>query len=107
MYGVFIDLRYAYNAMDRERCLEILKAYGVGPKMLRLLRYIWDNTERVCCTGVCHGKPFKAYQVATQGGPFSSHIFNVIVDAIVREWLHQVMGDDAARLGMGANIDFF
>ena len=31
LYGVFIDLHKAYNAMDRERCLEILAGYGVGP----------------------------------------------------------------------------
>ena len=37
LYGVFIDLRKAYDAIDRGRCLEILKAYGVGPKMLKVI----------------------------------------------------------------------
>ena len=31
LYGIFIDLRKAYDAMDRDRCLEIMKGYGVGP----------------------------------------------------------------------------
>ena len=37
LYGVFIDLRKVYDVMDRGRCFEILKAYGVGPKMLKLI----------------------------------------------------------------------
>ena len=37
LHGVFIDLRKACDAIDRGRCLEILKAYGVGPKMLKVI----------------------------------------------------------------------
>ena len=40
LYGVFIDLQKAYDAMDRGRCLEILEAYGVGPKMLKVIRFL-------------------------------------------------------------------
>ena len=49
-------------------------------------------------------KTFQGYQGATQGGPFSPHISNVIVDAIVREWFHQVFGEGAARLGMCEDV---
>ena len=39
LFGIFIDLKKAYDAMTREQCLEILEAYGVGPKLLWLLRH--------------------------------------------------------------------
>ncbi len=40
----------------------------------------------------------------TQGGPLSSLMFNVCVDAVVREWLHQTLGDDAARERIGDDV---
>ena len=33
LYGIFIDLRKAYDAMDRARCERILVGYGVGPNL--------------------------------------------------------------------------
>ena len=71
LYGVFIDLRKAHDAMDPEWCLEILKAYGVGSRILRLIKHFWDNAEMVCRAGGCYGAKFKSYRGVTQGGPFS------------------------------------
>ncbi len=36
LYEINVDLKKAYDAIDRGRMMEILKAYGVGPKLLRL-----------------------------------------------------------------------
>jgi hypothetical protein len=44
--------------------------------------------------------PFTAYRGVTQGGPLSSLIFNVVVNAVVREWLHQTLDNEAARDGL-------
>ena len=38
-YGVFIDLKKAFDAMDRGRCLLIIKGHGVGPNMCRLIHH--------------------------------------------------------------------
>ena len=43
LYGVFIDFRNAYNVMDRGRYLEILQAYDVGAKMLKVIGYFWTT----------------------------------------------------------------
>ncbi len=33
-FGIFTDLKKAFDAMDRGRCLAILALHGVGPQML-------------------------------------------------------------------------
>ena len=47
----------------------------------------WDQAEMVCRAGGSFGKPFHAFWGVTQGGPLSSLMFNVCVDAVIREWL--------------------
>jgi hypothetical protein len=47
-YGVFLDLKKAFDSMDRKRCLLILEGYGVGPRMIRLIRNFWHNAVLVC-----------------------------------------------------------
>jgi hypothetical protein len=54
----------------------------------------------VCHAGGNYGEPVRAFQGVTQGGPLSSLMFNVCVNCVVREWLQQVLGDDAARDGV-------
>jgi hypothetical protein len=63
-----------------------------------------DNAKMVCCTGCNYGEPFGAYQGVTQGGALSSLMFNVCVNCVVREWLHQVMGDNVARGRVGEAV---
>ena len=86
-YGVFIDLKKAFDAMDWERCLLLLEGHGAGPNMRRLIRHFWDKATNVCRASGNYGAPFKAGRGVTQGGPLSAKLFYVLVDAVVREWL--------------------
>ena len=100
LFGVFIDLKKAYDAMDRERCIQILKGYGAGERAMRLICNFWDQASFVCRAQGRYGRPFKAGRGVTQGGPLSPKIFNVMVDAIVREWLRQVLGEEYKLIGL-------
>jgi hypothetical protein len=48
-----------------------------------------------------YGEQFSAKRGVTQGGPHSSLMFNVCDDAVVREWLHQMLGEEVTwgRIG--------
>jgi hypothetical protein len=97
LYQVFVDLRKAYVHLDRERCLAIMTGYGVGPKLLRLQTKFWNQVQMACRAGGSFGKPFGAFRGVTQSGPLSSLMFNVCVDAVIREWLWMTMNKEAAH----------
>jgi hypothetical protein len=73
-----------------------MTGYGVGPKLLSLQMQFWTQAEMVCHAGDSFGKPFAAFRGVTQGGPLSSIMFNVCVDAVIREWLCRMINEDAA-----------
>ena len=102
LYAVFIDLRKAFDAMDRDRCLQILKDYGVGPNILRLIKNFWHKAVLVCRASGRYGRAFKQSRGVTQGGPLSPRLFNIVVDAVVREWLRRALGEEAAKNGVAA-----
>jgi hypothetical protein len=89
-YGVFLNLKKTFNAMDHEHCLLFLGGYGVSPKMVWLILNFWANATKVCQVSVNYGLPFKAGRGVTQGGPVSVKLFNILVDAVSREWLREL-----------------
>ncbi len=89
-YGVFLDLKKAFNTMDRERCLLILEGYSAGPNMVWLICNFWRDATMVCQASGNYGGPFCAGRGVTQGDPLFAKLFNILVDAVVREWLCQL-----------------
>jgi hypothetical protein len=105
VYEVFLDLKKAYDSVDRDRTLAVLKGYGVGERMLRLFHRFWDAQVIVARQGGFYGEPFKATRGVTQGDPASPTLFNVLVDAIVRHWLTLVLDDGSTDDdGLGLSV---
>ena len=98
LYVIFLDLTKAYDALDRSRTLDILEGYGVGPKVRRLLGNYWKQATLAARAGRYYGTAFKGERGVTQGDPLSPTIFNVVVDAVVRHWLH-IATEEAERRG--------
>jgi hypothetical protein len=89
-YGVFLDLKKAFDLMDWERCIMILEGYGAGPRMIRLIRGYWRNAIMVCRALGKYGTPFKAGHSMTQGGPLSAKLFNIMVDDVACKWFREL-----------------
>ena len=83
---IFLDLSKAYDSLDRQRTLNLLQQYGLGPNLLGLLSTFWHKLQVVPRQGGFYGKPIKSDRGVTQGDPLSPIVFNVVVDAVVREF---------------------
>jgi Reverse transcriptase (RNA-dependent DNA polymerase) len=103
-FEIFLDLKKAYDTVNRERTLEILEGYGVGERTLNLLRTFWDTQQLVVRQAGYHGKPFMASRGVTQGDPASSTIFNIVIDAVVRYWLSLVLDGAESDDGVGRSV---
>ena len=93
---IFLDLHKAYDALDRSRCLEILEGYSVGPKARKLIQNYWHRLTMVARAGGYYGTAFGGERGLTQGDPLSPTIFNVVVDTVVRHWVHGVVEEAEA-----------
>jgi hypothetical protein len=90
LYMVFMDLKKAYDTLDRDRTMEILEGYGVGVNLRRFIERIWGGDTMVPKQSGFFGKPFRAGRGVRQGDIISPIIFNVVCDAVIREWEAQM-----------------
>jgi hypothetical protein len=104
LYKIYVDLKKAYGTFDREQTFKILVAYGVEPRMLHLEKHFWDTAKLVYRAGGKYGELFNVERGINQGGPLSSLMFNVCVNAVFRELLHQTLDEDAARDRIGDQV---
>ena len=87
---IFLDLTKAYDALNRSRCLEILE-YGIGPQARKLLKTYWHRLIMVARAGGYYKTAFRGERGVTQGNPLYPTIFNVVVDAVVRNWVNGIL----------------
>ena len=88
LFMVFLDLKKAYDTLNRTQAMRILEAYGVGPNIRRLIQAIWDGDTMIPRQAGYYGRAFRARRGVRQGDIVSPLIFNIMVDAVVRHWRH-------------------
>ena len=64
---LYLDMKKAYDTLDRSRTLLILEAYGIGPNILRIIRTFWERHTVIPRASGYHGRAFKATRGVTQG----------------------------------------
>ena len=100
LLNVFIDVRKAYNSLDRGRCIEVLRGYGMGLNLACLLKSYWDHQRIFTNMGKFLRKDFRTGRGVTQGEPASLMIFNIVVDSVVWAVLDVVCGPQEDQCGL-------
>lgn len=85
-HRVYIDLTKAYDCVDRNVLLQLLEAYGVGPKMRGILESQWAAQQFITKQSGFYGRVIRPTRGVTQGGIESPTLFNIAIDAVAREW---------------------
>ena len=62
LYVIFMYPHKTYDALDRDRYLEILEGYGVGPQSCRILWVYWDRLRMVARAGGYYGTAFQGFR---------------------------------------------
>ena len=99
-----MDIQKAYDALDQESVIDLLTAYGVGPRTVRPLQMYCSCLTMVAKVSRYSGRPFKGYQGVTQGDPLPPMIFNGVLDAVIRHWVTLVTPTEEGTGGLGLNI---
>ena len=97
LYMIFLDLKKAYDTLDRTQAERILRGYGVGPKIMNFIKRIWKGDTMYPKRAGYYGKPFRAQRGVRQGDIISPMVFNIMVDAVVRHCYANKLGDDESK----------
>ena len=84
LFQVFLDVYKDYESINRGRGLDILRGYGLGTNLARLLNHYWERQRIVPKAGKFMGKEFGTGKGVTQVYPASPMIFNIVVDEVMR-----------------------
>ena len=90
IYQIYLDLRKAYDSIDRNRVLRIMEVYKVGPNIRRYIRKIWEKQHFMLRQAGFYSDTINVERGVTQGDIDSPIIFNIIIDAV----LQNVMGSE-------------
>ena len=94
-------MQKSWDSLDKGRCVVFLRVYGLGTTPQRLIQRYWDKKKVVPKDEIYFGRPFRMARGVTKRGPFFMAIFNIVVDAVVREFILEVCRPQEAHHGFG------
>jgi hypothetical protein len=85
----FVDIEKAYDCIDRPMLFELLRRYGIHTHLITLISNLYSNTTATVRCGKRESEPFNITTGVRQGCLLSCALFNVVMDAIARQFLRE------------------
>jgi hypothetical protein len=101
VYACFIDLRKAYDSVDRETLWNILELYGVRGKLLEAIKVLYKDTRAVVRVGDEESDKINLMRGVKQGCVLSPMIFNISMDFVTRQAMMR-FEEEGLRLIVGS-----
>lgn len=83
IYNCFIDFQKAFDTIKHKIMWATLESYGVEPKMVSLLRKIYEKAQSAVRIGNEHGEWFHTNVGTRQGDPMSPLLFISYLDRVM------------------------
>ena len=101
IYGCFVDLRKAYDSVDRETLWKVLQHYGIDGDLLDMIKLLYRNTRAAIRVGEGRTEEFSLKAGVKQGCVLSPLLFNIYLDFVVRQALKR-FGEAGVGVARGA-----
>jgi hypothetical protein len=95
---VLLDLKKAYDSVDREALFRTLSSLHLPPDIRVLLSRLYANSECRVRVADCHSAPIPTSRGVMQGSVLSPLLFNILLESAIREASAQ--WDSANLLGI-------
>ena len=81
----FLDLKKAYDLVPHNRLINKLAEKGLGPKILKFIEKMYENTEMKVRINNTLTESFKYGREVRQGCPTSPLLFDIFIDDLLNE----------------------
>ena len=100
VFWAFMDLKKAYDTIDRHGMWQMLRVYGVGGKLLKTVQSFYVNSRAYVRVGNDVSEWFPVKVGLRHGCVMSPWLFNVYTDGVVREVNVMVLGKGLELAGV-------
>jgi len=104
---LLLDLKTAFDSVDREALWAVLHSYGFDANFINTLRQLYTDTHAVVHFNGYKSRPVKIERGVQQGGPEAPDLFNLFINIIIAEALDKMGDSTGVKLTVLANGQLF